>query len=64
MKMVISEDEIESESIRTKKQVLVRLLTCYICNNIFTDPVNITECLHICECVVFFSIYICMLFVC
>ncbi|XP_074325146.1 E3 ubiquitin protein ligase DRIP2-like [Apium graveolens] len=47
MKMAMSNQEIDFESFRANKGVLAKLLTCAICNNIISDPVNITECLHI-----------------
>ncbi|XP_074325158.1 E3 ubiquitin protein ligase DRIP2-like [Apium graveolens] len=47
MKMAMRNKEIGFESSRANKGVLAKLLTCAICNNIISDPVNITECLHI-----------------
>ncbi|WOG87219.1 hypothetical protein DCAR_0206442 [Daucus carota subsp. sativus] len=35
------------EKVLVRKVFMAKLLTCSICNNIFKDPVNISECLHI-----------------
>lgn len=47
VKMAMSNGEIDFESARVNREDLAKLFTCSICNNIFNDPVNITECLHI-----------------
>lgn len=63
--MAMSQEEIDFESARANKEVLAKLLTCSICNNIFNDPVNITECLHICESVFFLFVFTeCLCIVC
>ncbi|XP_063938457.1 E3 ubiquitin protein ligase DRIP2 [Daucus carota subsp. sativus] len=47
MKMAISNNNNDREKVLIRKAFMAKLLTCSICNNIFKDPVNISECLHI-----------------